>query len=80
MGVPISIRLDEDVRQELEDQARHRGIGLGTLLRELATQAASEARRARIRDASQTVARHVAGSAEARAFYEGWGTPNADVG
>jgi len=80
MGVPISIRLDDDVRQELEGQAQSRGIGLGTLLRELATQAAREARRARIRDASQTVAHHVAGSVEARAFYDSWGTPNADAG
>ena len=80
MGVPISIRLDDDVRSELEDQAQSRGIGLATLLRELATQAARDARRARIREASSAVATHVAGSAEARAFYESWGTPNADAG
>lgn len=80
MGVPISIRLDDDVRHELEGQAQSRGIGLGTLLRELATQAARQARRARIRDASQAVADHVAGSVEAQAFYESWGTPNADAG
>ena len=79
MGVPISIRLDDDVRHELEGQAQSRGIGLGTLLRELATQAAREARRARIRGASEAVAHHVAGSAEGRAFYESWGTPNADA-
>ena len=79
MGVPISIRLDDDVRHELEGQAQSRGIGLGTLLRELATQAAREARRARIRGASEAVARHVAGSAEGRAFYDSWGTPNADA-
>ena len=79
MGVPISIRLDDDVRQELEGQAQSRGIGLGTLLRELATQAAREARRARIHSASEAVAHHVAGSAEGRAFYESWGTPNTDA-
>ena len=33
MGVPISIRLDDDVRGELEAEARARGIGLVTLLR-----------------------------------------------
>ncbi len=80
MGVPISIRLDDDVRYELEVQARGRGIGLGTLLRELATQAARDSRRARIRSGSEAVGRHVAGSAEAGAFYETWGTPNSDAG
>jgi hypothetical protein len=46
MGVPISIRLDDDVRSELEAQARARGVGLATLLRDLATEAAREGRRA----------------------------------
>ncbi len=80
MGAPISIRLDDDVRDELETQARSRGIGLATLLRDLATEAAREARRARIRQASATVGAHVAGSAEGQAFYDEWGTPRADVG
>lgn len=80
MGVPISIRLDEDVRDELEAQARARGIGLATLLRDLATEAAREARRARIRQASAAIGRRVAVDPEARAFYEDWGTPSADVG
>ena len=71
MSVPISIRLDDDVQHELEGQAQARGIGLGTLLSELATQAAREARRCRIRGASEAVGRHVAGSVEGRAFYEG---------
>ena len=80
MGVPISIRLDDDVRDELEAQARGQGIGLATLLRDLATRAAREARRARIRQASETVAHHVTTSAEGRAFYDDWGTPRADAG
>ena len=41
MGLPISIRLDDDVRDELETQAPARGIGLATLLRDL-DQAARE--------------------------------------
>jgi integrase len=41
--VPISIRLDGDVRDELEAQARSRGIGLATLLRDPATEAARQA-------------------------------------
>lgn len=80
MGVPISIRLDDEVRDELEAQARSRGIGLATLLRDLATEAARESRRARIRAESEAVGRYVASSPEARAFYEDWGTPRADAG
>ena len=78
MGVAISIRLDDDVREELEAQAR--GVGLATLVRELTTAAAREARRARIREASAEVGRRVGASAEGRAFYEGWGTPRGDDG
>ena len=78
MGVPVSIRLDDDVRHELEAQARLRGVGLATLLRDLATKAAREARRNRIREASAAVGAHVATSAEAQAFYEEWGTPAGD--
>jgi GNAT superfamily N-acetyltransferase len=80
MGSPIAIRLDDDVRDELEAQARARGIGLATLLRDLATEAARAARRHRIRQASATVGIHVASSPEARAFYEDWGTPRTDAG
>ena len=80
MSVPISIRLDDDVRRELEGQARSRGIGLATLFRERAVQAARDTRRARIRAASGAVGRHVDGSPDARAFYDGWGTPDVDAG
>jgi hypothetical protein len=80
MGVPISIRLDDDVRDELEAQARARGIGLATLLRDIATGAARAARRARIHAASAEIGARVSASAPARAFYDGWGTPRADAG
>jgi hypothetical protein len=75
MGAPISIRLDDDVRDELEAQARARGVGLATLLRELASGAARQAQRERIRAASE----HVAKSAAGQAFYQEWGTPGSDV-
>ena len=78
--MPISIRLDDDVRDELEAQARSRGIGLATLLRDLATDAAREARRTRIRQASATIGTHLATSPDGQAFYEEWGTPRADAG
>jgi hypothetical protein len=80
MGVPISICLDDDVRHELEAQARARCITVATLVRDLATNAAREARRARIHAASGAVGTHVAGSTDGLAFYEGWGSPLADAG
>lgn len=80
MGVPVSICLGDDVRKELESQARSRGVGLATLLRDLATEAAREARRTRIREASAAVGAHIAKSPEGDAFYRDWGTPRADAG
>jgi len=80
MGVPISIRLDDEVRDELEAQARSRGVGLATLLRDLAATAARDARRERIREASKLVGAYVATSEAGRAFYEDWGTPRSDAG
>ncbi|HET6184483.1 MAG TPA: hypothetical protein VFA03_12920 [Acetobacteraceae bacterium] len=59
---------------------RARGIGLATLLRELAAKAAHEAWRARVRAESEAVGRYVASSPEARAFYADWGTPTTNVG
>jgi hypothetical protein len=80
MGVPISIRLDDDVREELEAQAQSRGIGLATLLRDVATRAARDARKARIRQASEAIGDRVASSPDARAFYDEVGTPTPDAG
>jgi plasmid stability protein len=80
MGVPISIRLDDDVRAELEVQASARGVSLATLLRDVATEAARQGRRDRIRQASAAVGRHVAASAEAEAFYQEAGIPQFDAG
>ena len=80
MGAPISLRLDDEVREELDAAARAQGVGLATLLRDIATQAARELRRARIRAASEKVAAHLATSPEGQAFYAAWGTPNAHGG
>jgi creatinine amidohydrolase/Fe(II)-dependent formamide hydrolase-like protein len=87
MGVPISIRLDDDVRAELESQARERGIGLATLPRDVATRAARDAQRARIRQASEAIGHRVASDPEARAFYpearafyDEIGSPTTDAG
>jgi len=78
MTAPISIRLDDDVRDILEAEAKDRGVGLATLLRQLAADTAREVRRKRIRESSAEVARHIAASPEAREFTEFWGTPRQD--
>jgi GNAT superfamily N-acetyltransferase len=80
MTAPISVRLDDDVRITLEAEARSRGIGLGTLLRQLAAEAAREVRRKRILAQSEALGRYVAANPEAREFYEVWGTPTTDPG
>ena len=79
MGTPISVRLDDAVRTELEAEAKAQGIGLATYLRQLAAQAAREVRRARIRAGTAKVARYIAENPEAQAFYNDWGTPRADL-
>jgi hypothetical protein len=76
MSAPISIRLDADVRETLEAEAKAQGIGLASYLRQLAARAANDVRRARIRAGSAAVARHVAENSDARQFVEDWGTPD----
>ena len=78
MAAPISIRLDDKVREELEAEARSRNIGLSTLLREIATEAARQVKRKRIREQSEAVARYVASNPEAREFCEFWGEPRQE--
>jgi predicted transcriptional regulator len=78
MAAPISVRLDDDVRKELEAQARARNIGLSTLLRDIAKEAARQAKRKRIREQSEAVGKYVATHPEAKEFYEFWGTPRAE--
>lgn len=76
MSSPISIRLDADVRETLEAEARAHGIGLATYLRDLARQAARDIRRARIRQQSAAVARHIENDPDARRFAEDWSKPD----
>jgi hypothetical protein len=73
-AAPISVRLDDEVRKELEAEARSRNIGLATLLRQIAAAAAREVKRKRIREQSEAVGRYVASHPEAKEFYEFWGT------
>jgi hypothetical protein len=73
MNAPISVRLDPDVRETLETEAKRQGVGLAAYLRKLATDAARETRRARIKAESAAVARYIAEIPEARVFMEDWG-------
>jgi predicted transcriptional regulator len=79
MSMPISVRLDDAVRAELERAAQEKGKPLSSLVRDALTGLAQEMRRARIRKASEAVAAHAAADPEAQAFLADWGTPNADV-
>jgi hypothetical protein len=78
INAPISIRLDENVCATLEAEAKDRGIGLATYLRQLAADAAREVRRRRIRAHGDEVARHIATHPEAQDFAKFWGTPRSE--
>ena len=78
MAAPVSVRLDDDVRQALEAEARARRIGLSTYLRQIAIETAARLRRDRIRAQSRAVGEYVAASPEAAEFYEEWGTPRIE--
>lgn len=80
MGSPVSVRLDDEVRKTLEAEARARGTGLSTYLRQIAVDTALRLRRERIRAQSRVVGEYVAGSPEAAAFYEEWGTARSEQG
>jgi len=75
MAAPVPVRLDDDVRETLEAEARARHIGLSTYLRQIGIETATRLRRERIRAQSRAVGEYVAESADAAAFYEEWGTP-----
>ena len=75
MSARISLRLDDEVRAILAAAARDRGIGLSTYIRQIATDAAREARRQRIRAQTAVVAAYIRENPEAREFYDDWGTP-----
>ena len=78
MAAPISIRLDDEVRKTLETEAQARQIGLATLLRQIAAEAARQVKRQRIREQSEAVGRYIASNPEAKEFAEFWGTPRID--
>ena len=74
---PLSLRLDDETRVTLEQEAAARHVGLSTLLRDLAVEAAQRIRRERVRRQSAAVGDYVASTPEAASFYADWGTPQA---
>jgi len=70
MSAPVSIRLDDEVRKTLEVEARSRNIGLATLLRQIAADAARQVLRKRIREQSEADGQYVASNTEAKELYE----------
>jgi len=79
MSSPISVRIDDETRELLEREAKERNIGMSALLREIATEAAKEARRRRIREQTKTVAEYIKNNPEAQELVEFWGTPRAEL-
>lgn len=75
MNTPNLRPLNDDARETLEAEAKSRGVGLATLLREIAADAARKVRRDSIRDESAAVGRFVASDPQARAFVDALGRP-----
>ncbi|MEZ7137946.1 hypothetical protein [Komagataeibacter sp. SM21] len=73
MTSPLSIRLDDRLRDDLEREANARGVPLSRLVRELLEEGVSLARRERIRADGASVAAYAAGAPEARALFDGAG-------
>ena len=78
MSDPVSVRLDDDIRETLEAEARSRRIGLSAYLREVASAEARRVRRERIRHQSRAVGSYIAATPEAREFYADVGSPKAE--
>lgn len=79
MSMPVSVRLDDEVRAILESAAKASDRDLSTYLCDLATEEARRLRRERIKAQSRAVGEHVVRSADAAEFYADWGSPTAKI-
>jgi hypothetical protein len=79
MSAVVSVRLDDAAQAMLETEAKQRDLGLSATIRELACEAAKEAKRKRIREQTKAVAEYVARNPEAQEFFEFWGTPRMEL-
>ena len=71
--------MDDEVHRELDEDARARGVGLATYLRDLAAARAKAVRGARIRAESRRVGQLYRERAEVSEFYDTWGAPDRDI-
>jgi hypothetical protein len=78
MSNPISVRLDDDVREILEEDAEEQHLGLGTYLRQLASTHAKALWKARVRAESKRIGELYAVDPKAREFHDELGTPLND--
>jgi hypothetical protein len=79
MSAIVSVRLDDRAQAILETEAKERHLGLSATIRELACEAAKEAKRKRIREQTKAVAEYIARNPEAQEFFEFWGTPRMEL-
>ncbi|HEX3499629.1 MAG TPA: hypothetical protein VHT04_09935 [Stellaceae bacterium] len=78
MSDPVSVRLDDEIRKTLEEEARARKLGLSTYLRDIAIREARRVRRDRIRLQSRAVGAYIAATPEAQAFYDDLGSSDTE--
>lgn len=79
MTATVTIRLHDEDRGELERRARELGLGVSSLLRELAEAEARRLRREAIRAAGQEVVDHIAAEPSARQELADLGVPQAET-
>lgn len=79
MSAIVSVRLDDAAQRMLESEAEQRHLGLSAAIRELACEAAKEAKRKRVREQTKAVAEYIARNPEAQEFFEFWGTPRMEL-
>lgn len=75
--VPISVRLDPDVRAALERDAKDHRVGLATYLRQLAAARARVLRKQEIREESRRAAQALHAEPENLDSLEAWSMPTA---
>ncbi|MFT8953410.1 MAG: hypothetical protein ABF979_14200 [Gluconobacter sp.] len=70
MAGPLSIRLDDRLRRDLEQEASFQGIPLSNLVRDILSAGARAAKRQRIHQDSARVAHYAAETPERQALFE----------
>ena len=79
MSAIVSIRLDDAARAMLETEAKERGLGLSVAIRDLACEAAKEAKRNASANKLKPSPNTLPVNPEAQEFFEFWGTPRVEL-